>query len=142
MQRGSSNASPFCFQLQLDQSLDSYLTNGPCFDDVSQTAYTLHRALQVYSRSKGESLAMAEKKSLVVAANIESRILLIRGQRVRLDADLAELYGVETGALNRAVKRNSERFPEDFTFQFTADEFEALRCQFDTSSWGGRPLLV
>lgn len=85
---------------------------------------------------------MAEKKSLVVAANIESRILLIRGQRVMLDADLAELYGVETDALNRAVKRNSERFPEDFMFQFTADEFEALRCQFDTSSWGGRPLLV
>jgi len=72
---------------------------------------------------------MAGNKALVTVANIESRILLIRGQKVMLDADLAELYGVETGALNRAVKRNSERFPEDFMFQLTADEFEALRCQ-------------
>ena len=72
---------------------------------------------------------MADKKSLVVAESIETKILTIRGQKVMLDADLAELYGVETGALNRAVKRNSERFPEDFMFQLAASEFEALRCQ-------------
>jgi hypothetical protein len=56
-----------------------------------------------------------------------------------LDADLAELYGVETGILNRAVRRNLERFPEDFTFQLTDKEFADLRCHFGTSSsWGGR----
>ena len=84
---------------------------------------------------------MADKKSLFVAANIETRILTIRGQKVMLDADLAELYGVETGALNRAVKRNSERFPEDFMFQLTAGEFANLKSQFATSSWGGRRKL-
>lgn len=56
-----------------------------------------------------------------------------------LDADLAELYGVETKALVRAVKRNSDRFPADFMFQLSAEEFEDLRCQIGTSSsWGGR----
>ncbi|OGS91825.1 MAG: hypothetical protein A2Z95_07730 [Gallionellales bacterium GWA2_60_18] len=65
---------------------------------------------------------MADKKSLVVTESIESRILLIRDQKVMLDADLAELYGVETKALNQAVKRNAERFPEDFMFQLTATE--------------------
>jgi hypothetical protein len=56
-----------------------------------------------------------------------------------LDADLAALYGVETGALVRAVKRNAYRFPEDFMFQLTSQEFEILRCQFGiSSSWGGR----
>ena len=61
-------------------------------------------------------------KNTPVVANIESRILLIRGQKVMLDADLAELYGVATKALNQAVKRNVERFPEDFMFQLTNTE--------------------
>ena len=65
---------------------------------------------------------MAGKKSLVVAESIETKILTIRGQKAMLDADLAELYGVETRALNQAVKRNIERFPEDFMFQLTAAE--------------------
>lgn len=65
---------------------------------------------------------MTIKKSLVVAANIESRIMLVRGLKVMLDADLAELYAVQTKALNQAVKRNAERFPEDFMFQLTATE--------------------
>jgi hypothetical protein len=65
---------------------------------------------------------MADGKSLVVIANIETKILLIREQKVMLDADLAELYGVETRALNQAVKRNSERFPDDFMFRLTAAE--------------------
>jgi len=54
---------------------------------------------------------------------IESRIFVIRGQKVMLDADLAELYGVETRRLNEQVRRNSERFPEDFMFQLTDEEF-------------------
>jgi len=55
-----------------------------------------------------------------------------------LDADLASLYGVETGALNRAVKRNRGRFPEDFMFVLTVQECDNLRCQFGISRWGGR----
>ena len=65
---------------------------------------------------------------------IERRIYQLRGQRVMVDADLAELYQVETGALTRAVKRNLERFPADFMFQLTADEWEALRCQTGISN--------
>jgi hypothetical protein len=65
---------------------------------------------------------MAGNKALVTVANIESRILLIRGQKVMLDADLAELYGVETKRLNEQVRRNIERFPEDFMFRLTSDE--------------------
>lgn len=84
---------------------------------------------------------MAEKKPLIVGESIETKILIIRGQRIMLDADLAELYGVETSALNRAVKRNIERFPEDFMFQLSAEEFADLKCQFGISSWGGRRKL-
>jgi phage regulator Rha-like protein len=72
---------------------------------------------------------MANKKLLASVEQIESRIFLIRGLKVMLDADLAELYGVEIRALNQAVKRNADRFPEDFMFQLTAEEFAALRSQ-------------
>ena len=68
-------------------------------------------------------------KSVISADIIERKIYLIRGHKVMFDSDLAELYAVETGALNRAVKRNAGRFPEDFMFQLTAEEFAALRCQ-------------
>ncbi len=70
---------------------------------------------------------------------IESHIFLIRGHKVLLDTDLASLYQVETGALNRAMKRNRERFPEDFMFQLTAGETqELLRCQIGISKEGAR----
>lgn len=69
---------------------------------------------------------------------VELQILLIRGERVMLDADLAELYSVETKVLLQAVKRNADRFPDDFMFQLEEAEFENLRSQFVTSSWGGR----
>jgi hypothetical protein len=71
---------------------------------------------------------------------IERRILIIRGLSVMLDSDLAELYGVETKALVRAMRRNRERFPEDFAFRLSVEEWENLRCQFGTSSeaHGGR----
>lgn len=68
---------------------------------------------------------------------IREKILSLRGQRVMLDMHLAELYGVETKALKRAVKRNRDRFPSDFCFVLTAKETESLRYHFDTSSWGG-----
>ncbi len=69
---------------------------------------------------------------------IERRIYLVRSQKVMVDRDLAGLYQVETKALNRAVKRNRTRFPDDFMFQLTAEETQDLRCQIGTSSWGGR----
>lgn len=73
---------------------------------------------------------------------IMSKIYLIRGQKVMLDRDLAELYGVETKQLKRQVTRNTERFPEDFMFELTQEEFNNLRCQFGTSSyWGGTRYL-
>ena len=80
-------------------------------------------------------------KDLIPIERIEKRILLLRGQKVMLDTDLAELYGVETGALKRAVKRNRERFPEDFMFELTFQEVGILRCQIGTSSWGGQRFL-
>jgi hypothetical protein len=68
---------------------------------------------------------------------IESKILFIRGKKVMPDRDLAALYGVETKMLNRAVKRNTERFPEDFMFQLSKEEYtELLRCQFGTLERG------
>ena len=68
---------------------------------------------------------------------IESLIYEIRGQKVMLDRDLAKMYGVETKVLNQAVKRNMKRFPEDFMFQLTPAEYDILKSQFVTSSWGG-----
>jgi ORF6N domain len=65
---------------------------------------------------------MAGKNNLIAAESIEAKILLIRGLKVMLDADLAELYGVETKRLNEQVRRNSDRFPEDFMFRLTAEE--------------------
>jgi hypothetical protein len=82
---------------------------------------------------------MAKSKALIPAERIERSILLLRGHKVMLDADLAELYDVETKNLVRAMKRNIGRFPPDFMFQLNKDEFENLRRQFGTSSqWGGR----
>ena len=68
---------------------------------------------------------------------IERRIFLIRGHKVMLSIDLAELYNVEPKVLTQAVKRNIERFPSDFMFQLTNREFANLKSQFVTSSWGG-----
>jgi hypothetical protein len=79
------------------------------------------------------------EQSLVPMERIERAILVLRGHKVMLDADLAAMYGVETKVLVRAVKRNEERFPSDFMFQLSQDEFENLRFHFGTSrSWGCR----
>jgi hypothetical protein len=76
---------------------------------------------------------------LIPVDRIEGAIREVRGHKVMLDSDLAGLYGVETGALVRAVKRNIERFPADFQFRLTKHEFEALRSQSgDSGQWGGR----
>ena len=80
------------------------------------------------------------KKDLIPVEAIARKILLVRGQKVMLDRDLAELYGVETKNLNKAVNRNIARFPKDFAFRLTSEELTNLRFQNGTSSsgWGGR----
>ena len=81
----------------------------------------------------------SETSALIPPERIEGAILLIRGQKVMLDTDLAKLYRVPTGHLNRAVRRNAKRFPDDFMFQLSEAEFDALRCQFGISKGkGGR----
>ena len=84
---------------------------------------------------------MAELKmknqSLLPDEIIQNKIYVIRGQKVLLDRDLAEIYQVETKNLKRQVRRNIERFPQDFMFELNEEELDNLRCQIGTSSWGG-----
>jgi hypothetical protein len=80
---------------------------------------------------------MKDTHSLIPKERIEQRIYFIRGEKVMLSTDLARLYQVEPRVLVQAVKRNIERFPEDFMFQLTTDEFDILKSQIVTSSWGG-----
>jgi hypothetical protein len=82
---------------------------------------------------------MALPAAIVPSERIERTILVLRDQRVMLDADLANLYGVPTKSLNLAVRRNAKRFPTDFMFRLTSAEWERLRSQFETSKRrGGR----
>jgi hypothetical protein len=82
-----------------------------------------------------------EPKSIIPTERIEHSIIVIRGKKVMLDSDLAEIYGVTTKRLIEQVKRNIGRFPEDFMFQLTNQEVTILRSQIATSSWGGRRYL-
>ncbi|HET8828736.1 MAG TPA: ORF6N domain-containing protein [Pelobium sp.] len=86
---------------------------------------------------------MTAKQSLAIISNdtVINKIYEIRGLKVMLDSDLAELYGVETKVLNQAVQRNVDRFPNDFMFQLVDEEWSILKSQFVTSSWGGRRKL-
>ena len=77
------------------------------------------------------------KEIIISDAVVINKIHVIRGEQVMLDSDLAELYGVETKYLKRQVRRNIERFPEDFMFELNKKELENLRSQIGTSSWGG-----
>jgi len=86
-------------------------------------------------------MAKANKSIMVADEMIVTKIYLLRGQKVMLDEDLAELYQVPTGRLNEQVKRNIARLPADFMFQLTKEEFENLKSQNATSSWGGRRKL-
>lgn len=79
----------------------------------------------------------AVSTAALTVGSIQSCIYIVRGSQVLLDRDLAKLYQVETAQLNRQVKRNSARFPEDFMFKLTTAEFNALKCRNGTSSWGG-----
>ena len=80
---------------------------------------------------------MAVKQGVIPVERIEKRIFFLRGQKVMLSTDLAELYQVEPRILVQAVKRNIDRFPEDFMFQLTQEEFANLKSQIVISSWGG-----
>jgi hypothetical protein len=84
---------------------------------------------------------MATVKRLLTDEVIIDKIYIIRGQKIMLDKDLAELYRVSTGNLNKAVRRNLKRFPKDFMFRLTRTEFENLRFQNGISSWGGSRYL-
>ena len=81
--------------------------------------------------------AKQELQALVAEQKILNRINVIRGEKVMLDRDLAEMYGVETRVLNQSIKRNLNRFPKDFMFQLSEKEFKNLISQNVTSSWGG-----
>lgn len=84
---------------------------------------------------------MSKIEQLIPVERISSKIYLIRKEKVLLDSDLAVLYGVQTKHLIQAVKRNINRFPEDFMFQLSKEEFKSLKSQIVTSSWGGRRYL-
>lgn len=86
-------------------------------------------------------MTKALELSAIPDETISGKIFLIRNTKVMLDKDLAVLYGVTTGNLNKAVKRNIQRFPDDFMFQLTKSEFDNLIFQFGTSSWGGTRTL-
>lgn len=99
-------------------------------------ASILKKRLHIY---KHKTAAMAKKKLqlLVAEQKVLNKIYAIRGEKVMLDKDLSAMYGVETKQLKRQVKRNINRFPKDFMFTLTRKEFENLRSQIGTSSWGG-----
>jgi hypothetical protein len=109
---------------------------------IAHDNYYSQLRFSVYSPHNRRTLVLAPKPmpaaESTVQPLIESRIWLIRGQKVMLDADLAELYQVTTGNLNLAVRRNEDRFPADFMFQLSKQEFADLRLQIARSSWGGR----
>ena len=91
------------------------------------------------AKKQSQNPNQAKPASLIPSELVERSILVIRGENVLLDADLAEMYGVETRALTQAVKRNLDRFPDDFMFQLTPEEFDQLRQHYGASSqWGGR----
>ncbi len=84
---------------------------------------------------------MKEEKSILSDGIVIGKIHIIRKLKIMLDEDLAELYEVQTKRLNEQVKRNKDRFPSDFRFQLTKEEFEILKSQIATSRWGGRRIL-
>lgn len=88
-------------------------------------------------RGKTDLMTQKENELLVLEEVVINKIYYIRGCKVMLDKDLATLYEVETKHLKRQVRRCIDRFPEDFMFELNEDEFENLRCQIGTSSWGG-----
>lgn len=105
-----------------------------------------HSSTEIVFSDKTKEKMANKNSDLIPEQKILKSILVIRGEKVILDSDLAKLYGVETRRLNEQVKRNIDKFPKDFMFQLTLDEFQNLKSQIATSSsgWGGRrkPPLV
>ena len=85
-----------------------------------------------------EEIAVTNTGTVVTDRSIENMIYTVRGIQIIMDQDLAKLYGVDTKRLNEQVKRNKSRFPGDFMFRLTTEEFRILKSQNATSSWGGR----
>jgi hypothetical protein len=88
-----------------------------------------------------DTVAKKTKAALVPIDHIARSILVLRGHKVLLDSELAQLYGVTTARLNQQVRRNRKRFPNDFLFEVTSEELANLKLHFATSSWGGRRKL-
>jgi phage regulator Rha-like protein len=116
------------------------MLKGRLADNRQMDILKLHNAIsRRYFEVPNWNLKGGKKMSNIIPEErIERVIYLIRGQKVMLDRDLANLYGVETKVLIQAVKRNIDRFPYDFMFRLNKGESKILRSQFVTSSWGGR----
>lgn len=91
----------------------------------------------IFIKLKTISMAKKELQALVAEQKILNKIYVIRGERIMLDRDLAEMYGVETKVFNQSIKRNKERFPKDFMFMLSEKEWSNLKSQIATPGWGG-----
>jgi hypothetical protein len=111
--------------------------DNPVTSDTSTVLILRYRLTMPAPSSSSLKSQIVTSRSLVRAEWVERRILSLRGQKVMLSTDLAELYEVAPNVLMQAVKRNRERFPADFMFQLTRVEYSNLKSQFVTSSWGG-----
>lgn len=96
----------------------------------------IDRLARIFLTHKGDP-HLSKTIQAIPVERLQRHIFIIRDVKVMLSSDLADLYGVEVKVLNQAVKRNQERFPSDFMFQLTHDEFDNLKSQIVTSSWGG-----
>lgn len=111
------------------------LSLQPCDDYIAQNGLlTIKKKGQIMAKTKNK---LPLEPAMTAESDIQELIYTLRGQKVMIDKDLANLYGVETAQLNRQVKRNLERFPDDFMFKLNKEETDNLKCQFGTSSWGG-----
>lgn len=90
--------------------------------------------LQIATSNKASTMYMANESAIAVAERVENLILILRGQRVMIDADLAKIYGVTTKHLNQQFRRNQERFPDGFAFELVREEVAQMRSQFVTAS--------
>ena len=88
-------------------------------------------------KSEAEGVKKSHKKSLIPAEVIENKIFFVRGQKVMFDKDLANLYDITTFNLNKSVSRNLKRFPDDFMFRLSKEEYRNLKFHFGMSRWGG-----
>ena len=113
-------------------TLNKIFLENPCV--FHKKVVSLAKYSNLKEMAKGKDLEQVEEQQLPVDCKVESLIRVIRGKQVMLDRDLAELYGVETRRLNEQVKRNIERFPEDFMFQLSKAEFENWKSQIATSN--------